>query len=117
MLEGNPGVVLKTEGMHLVCYFPCLRFEHISSNISAMLWLDVTFLLDFLWKKLDLLLFFSLGFVIWGWLLPGALCDEGEREKFMTAFVGMAGKAELSKTASEWGSDEVRGGKSNEKML
>lgn len=39
-----------------------------------------------------------------------------EREKFTKAFVGMAGKAELSKKASEWSSDEVRGGESYEKM-
>lgn len=66
-------------------------------------------------KKLELLLCVSLGLVFWGWLLPGALCDKGEREKFMEAFVGMAGKAELSKKASERESDEVVGRKSYEK--
>lgn len=39
-----------------------------------------------------------------------------EREKIMEAFVGVAGKAELSKKASEWESDEVGGRKSYEKM-
>lgn len=39
-----------------------------------------------------------------------------KREKFIKVFVGMAGKADLSKKAAEWGSDEMRGGKNYEKM-
>lgn len=55
MLDGNLGIAFKTEGMHLVCCFLCIRFEHVSSSISALLWLDVTFLLDFLCEKIGAL--------------------------------------------------------------
>ena len=60
-------------------------------------------------EKWEPLLCFSLGCVIRGLLLLGALCGEGGREKFMKALGGVGGKAELSKNASR-SSDEVRGG-------
>lgn len=51
MLEGNLGIAFKTDGMHLICCFSYIRFELVSRNLSALLWLDITFLLDFLHEK------------------------------------------------------------------
>lgn len=66
MPDGNLGISFKTEGMHLVRCFPCIRFEHVSSNISALLWLDATFLLDFLHEKIGALTVFFPWLCIFG---------------------------------------------------
>lgn len=58
MPEGNPGIAFKTERMYLACCFPCIRFEHVSSNVFVLFWLDTTFLLYFLREKIGALIVF-----------------------------------------------------------